>query len=118
MVAALLTLPTGGLSQRRAQEPDERRAVVTASGHLDQGSCTIELLLAGSAEIEIHGDRAVLRGPSTQTAQWRRFVCDGILPKNPIEFHFSHAAGRGRQQLIRDPRLDGGVPAVAATETH
>ena len=33
------------------------------------------------------------------------------MPPNPANFHFAGVDGRGRQQLIRDPR-DGGVAVV------
>jgi len=106
LLAALMTAPSW------SQEAGEHKAVIVAGSRPNQGGCTVEVLVAGSAEIEIHGDTAALRSLVAQTAQWRRFECTGILPKNPSEFHFAHAAGRGHPRLIRDPRVDGGVPAV------
>jgi hypothetical protein len=106
LVVALMIAP--GWSQ----EASEQRAVIVAGGRPNQGGCTVEVLVTGSAEIEIHADRAALRGPVARAAQWRRFECTGILPKNPFDFRFAHAAGRGHPKLIRDPRVDGGVPAI------
>jgi len=105
MLVALMAAPSW------SQNIGEQRAVIIAGTRPNQG-CAIEVIVTGSAEIEIHGDAAALRGPFAQTAQWRRFECTGILPKNPFEFHFAHSAGRGHPRLIRDPRVDGGVPAV------
>jgi hypothetical protein len=106
LVVALMTAPSW------SQETSAQQAVIIGGARPNQGGCTVEVLVTGSAEIEIHGDTATLRGAVAQTAQWRRFECTGILPKNPFEFHFAHAAGRGHPRLIRDPRLDGGVPAI------
>lgn len=89
----------------------QRRASITDSGNPDRGKCTIEVVVDGAAEVEIRGDTAVLRNLAGQPPQWRRFVCNGILPPNPRDFRFAGVDGRGRQQLVRDPR-NGGVAVV------
>src|SRR5437762_6151316 len=86
----------------------ERRARLTGSGASDRGKCTVEVVVDGAADVEIRGDRATLRNLSGQPPQWRRFECSGIMPANPADFRFTGVDGRGRQQLIRDPR-NGGV---------
>jgi len=88
----------------------ERRAMLRG-GDPNHGKCTIEVVVDGAADVEIRGDNAVLRNLSGQPAQWRRFECTAPLPANPGDFHFSGVDGRGRQQLIRDPR-SGGVVVV------
>src|SRR5580700_4525324 len=87
----------------------ERRATMRGGGG-DRGKCTIEVVVDVSAEVEIRGDRAVLRTIGGQPAQWRRFECDSIMPPNPADFRFQGIDGRGRQTLVRDPREGG--PAV------
>jgi hypothetical protein len=87
----------------------ERRATMRGGGG-DRGKCTIEVVVDVTAEVEIRGDRAVLRNVAGQPPQWRRFECDSIMPPNPADFRFEGIDGRGRQTLVRDPRQGG--PAV------
>jgi hypothetical protein len=91
----------------------ERRATMRG-GNPDRGKCTIEVVVDGAAEVEVHGDSAVLRNLSGQPPQWRRFECTGPLPANPANFRFSGVDGRGRQTLVRDARNGG--PAVVRIE--
>ena len=85
-----------------------RRAQITGGG--DHGKCTIEVVVDGTAEVEVRGDTANLRTLGGQPAQWRRFQCNTVMPTDPMNFHFSGVDGRGQQQLVRDPR--GGRAAV------
>jgi hypothetical protein len=73
----------------------ERRANLSGGGGNDAGKCTIEVYVDGSADVEIRGDKGLLRTLSGQPAQWRRFECSGALPANPVEFRFSGVDGRG-----------------------
>src|SRR5216683_1589859 len=88
-----------------------QRATLTGRGAADRGACTIEVIVDGAAEIDIRGDTATLRNLSGQPPQWRRFECTAPLPANPVDFRFHGIDGRGRQELIRDPR-NGGVAVV------
>src|SRR5262245_61367703 len=88
-----------------------RRASFLGGGTADRGKCTIEVVVDGAAEVQIRGDEATLRNLSGQPAQWRRFECTGPLPSNPSEFRFASVDGRGRQELMRDPR-NGGTAVV------
>lgn len=90
----------------------ERRASFTGGGGNDTGKCTIEVYVDGSADVEILGNRGFLRTLSGQPAQWRRFVCSGPMPTNPGEFRFIGVDGRGRQELIQDPRSSRGAAVV------
>ena len=85
----------------------ERRANMVGNGGGDRGKCTIEVVVDGIAEVEIRGDRGIIRNIAGQPAQWRRFQCSAPLPRNPAEFRFLGIDGRGRQQLVRDPRNGG-----------
>ncbi len=87
-----------------------RRASIRGGGG-DRGKCTIEVVVDGVADVEIRGDSAILRTVSGRPAEWRRFECTSAVPPNPTEFRFSGVDGRGRQELIRDPR-SGGVAVV------
>jgi hypothetical protein len=89
----------------------ERRATFKGGGSPDRGKCTIEVVVDGAADVEVRGDRAVLRNISGRPAEWRRFECTGPMPSNPADFRFAGVDGRGRQELIRDPRR-GGVAVV------
>jgi hypothetical protein len=89
----------------------ERRASLRGGGRPGEGKCTIEVVVDGAAEVEVRGDRALLRNLSGQPPQWRRFECSGPLPGNPANFRFQGIDGRGRQDLIRDPR-NGGAAVV------
>jgi len=87
-----------------------RRAQITGGGDRDRGKCTIEVVVDGAADVEVRGDTANLRTLAGQPAQWRRFQCNTVMPLHPVNFRFSGIDGRGRQQLVRDPR--GSAPAV------
>jgi hypothetical protein len=84
-----------------------RRASIRGGGGGDRGKCTIEVVVDQIAEVEVRGDTANLRTVSGRPAEWRRFECSGTMPGNPAEFRFSGVDGRGRQELIRDPRRGG-----------
>lgn len=88
-----------------------RRAAVVGGGSPDRGQCTIEVVVDGAAEVEVRGDVAVLRNLSGQPPQWRRFECTSTMPANPADFRFAGVDGRGKQDLVRDPR-DGGAAVV------
>jgi len=87
----------------------------TLSGDSDTaargGKCTIEVILNGSAEIDILGPTGNLRSLTGEPLGWRRFACTGVLPPNPDGFQIHLASGRGRLELLRHPLLDGGGPA-------
>ncbi len=85
------------------------RAQITGGGG-DRGKCTIEVVVDGSAEVEVRGDSAMLRNLNGRPPQWRRFVCNSPMPPNPAEFRFAGVDGRGRQTLVREPY--NGSPAV------
>jgi hypothetical protein len=92
-------------------QPNQRRATMVAGGSGDRGKCTIEVVVDGSADVEIRGDQGTIRNISGRPATWRRFECSAPLPMSPAEFRFAGVDGRGRQQLVRDPR-NGGVAVV------
>jgi hypothetical protein len=98
---ALIAGPVAG------QQTYQRRANLTSNGISDRGKCTIEVVVDGVAEVEIRGDNGTLRNLAGQPPQWRRFECSGILPADPTNFRFAGVDGRGRQELIRDPRNGG-----------
>src|SRR5579872_7128030 len=88
-----------------------RRANFVGGGGPDRGRCVVDVEVDGQAQIEIRGDSANLRNLAGQMPQWGRFECTGPMPSNPGDFHFAGTSGRGRQQLVRDPR-NGGVAVV------
>lgn len=98
------------------QPGDQRRASIRGGGG-DRGKCTIEVVVDGTAEVDIRGDNATLRTLAGQPAQWRRFECSGPMPNNPGDFRFSGIDGRGRQTLVRDPR-NGGAAVVRIEDSQ
>jgi hypothetical protein len=89
----------------------QRQATIVGGGGPDRGKCTIEVVVDNVAQVEIRGATATLRNISGQPAQWRRFECTAGLPANPVNFGFSGVDGRGRQELVKDPR-NGGVAVI------
>src|SRR5262245_42304751 len=83
-------------------QTNSRKAVFTGGGNPNGGKCTLEVVVDGSAQVEIRGDNATLRNTAGQTPQWRRFECSGPMPANPANFRFAGVDGRGRQTLSRD----------------
>jgi hypothetical protein len=96
----------GGVAHAQTME---RRANFTGGGGPD-GRCTVEVVVDGAAEVEIRGDRALLRNLFGQPPQFRRFECTSPMPPNPVNFRFQGVDGRGSQKLLGDPRRGG--PAV------
>jgi hypothetical protein len=91
-----------------------RQASVRGGGNPNEGKCTIEVVVDGAAQVEIRGASAQLVNLKGQPAQWRRFECTSPMPASPNGFRFSGVDGRGRQQLVREPR--NGSPAVIEIE--
>jgi hypothetical protein len=85
----------------------ERRAAIGGGQPNGPGKCTIEVVVDVAAEIQISGDRAVMRTLGGQPSQWRRFECSSALPAHPFGFRFAGVDGRGNQQLIADPGRTG-----------
>jgi hypothetical protein len=93
-------------AQRMSQQ-----AAIVGGGSPDRGKCTIEVMVDGSAQVEIRGNTGILRGLNGRQPQWRRFECTGVMPLNPASFRFQGIDGRGRQSLVQDPR-NGGAAVV------
>ncbi len=91
-----------------------RRAIITGGGNPMAGRCEVEVVVDGAAEVEIRGDNAVLRNVWGQPPQWRRFQCTSVMPARPADFRFRGVDGRGRQDLVQDPR--NGRPVVVRIE--
>ena len=103
---AVIAAPVGAQSlQRRAN---------VGNGNPESGKCTIEVVVDGAAEVDIMGDNATLRNLSGQPPQWRRFECTSRMPNDPAGFRFQGIDGRGRVNLVSNPRNGG--PAVVRIE--
>jgi hypothetical protein len=103
----LLSTMVVAISGTISAQIQQRKMTPVGGGGSDWGKCTIEVVVDGAAEVEIRGDTANLRNLSGAAPQWRRFECTGSLPGNPANFRFSGVDGRGRQQLVHDPRTAG-----------
>lgn len=107
----LAAVALASISGNMAAQSQRRKMTLLVGGPLDRGKCTVEVVVDGAAEVEIRGDTADLRNLAGVPPQWRRFECTGPLPRDPGDFRFAGVDGRGRQQLVRDPR-NGGVATV------
>ncbi len=83
-----------------------RRANIT--GDAVDGKCTIEVIVDGSAEVEVQGSIGRMRNLSGKRPTWSRFVCNGRMPANAHDFRFRGIDGRGSVELLQDPRQTGG----------
>lgn len=108
---AKLLLPLLAVSAVAAAEPVLKQATLTGDGQSAAGKCTMEVILNGSAVIDLLGPTASLRSLTGEPLGWRRFECTAILPPNPDGFQLRLTSGRGRLTLLRHPLLDGGGPA-------
>lgn len=84
----------------------QRRANIVG-GNREFGRCSVEMIVDGAAEIQIRGDNASVRNLRGQSPQIRRFECSAAMPANPAEFRFNGTQGRGRQELVGEPRDKG-----------
>jgi len=107
----------GALAVTLHAQSYQRRAAMVRGGSNEGGKCTVEVVVDGAAEVEIRGDTAQIRNLSGQPPEWRRFECTGPLPANPVNFRFSGVDGRGRQELVRDPR-NGGSAVVRIEDSE
>ncbi len=90
-------------------QPNGRRAAITG-GRPDGGRCVVEVMVDGAATVEVRGDNGVLRDVSGAEPQWRRFDCTSPMPPD-ANVRFTATSGRGRAEMIRDPR-NGGAAVV------
>jgi len=93
-----------------AAEGQSIRANIRGGG--GDGKCTFEVVVDGAAEVQIRGDQGSLRTLSGEPARWVRLDCNQPLPSNPSDFRFQGIDGRGRQDLVRDPRNNRGAAVV------
>ncbi len=106
-----LGLPAGAASVQT------RRADIRGGGG-DGGKCTIEVEVDDTAEVEVSGDQGRIQTLSGSPSVWRRFQCSSPMPRNPGDFRFSGIDGRGRVELIRDPRNNGGRAVVRIQDSQ
>jgi len=91
-----------------------RRMTLVGDGAPERGKCVVEVTVDGAAEIAIFGDTGTLKDLAGAPPVWRRLECTGPLPRNVGVFRFAGVSGRGRQQLVAEPRNGG--PAVVRIE--
>lgn len=94
----------------------DRTATIVGGGSRNGGRCTAEVYVDGAAQIVIRGNRATLINQQGQAPQWRRFECTSPMPRDVRGLSFRALGGRGRQQLVRDPR-DGGDAVVEINDS-
>jgi hypothetical protein len=100
-----------------AQWTQTRRATVTIPAG-DAGKCTIEVEVDGSAQVELFGVTGRLRTLSGAPAAWRWFECNGSIPSNPANFRFWGLDGREHQELVADPRRNGGIAVIRISDAN
>ncbi|HEY7333587.1 MAG TPA: hypothetical protein VH639_01795 [Bryobacteraceae bacterium] len=106
----LMTLALAGLAGTISAQSFQRQMRIAGRPFGDRFRCTVEVIVDGSAQIEIRGNGATLTNISGQPPQWRRLDCNAPLPANPVDFTFHPVRGRGRQVLIAEARR--GAPAL------
>lgn len=103
--------------QANAASEQTFRANITGGGG-DSGKCTIEVEVDDTAEVEVYGVEGRIRTLSGNPSTWRRFQCTSPLPRNPVDFRFRGIDGRGRVELIRDPRNSGGRAVIRIQDSQ
>jgi len=79
----------------------------------DRGKCTVEVLVDGTAEIELMSSQGRIHTLTGARAAWRRLDCNMALPKNPASFKFTpQKKNRGKISLLQDPAKNQGVVLV------
>jgi len=86
-----------------------RKAAIAGNGDANHGKCTVEVVVDGTAEIQIRGDSAIMRNINGQAPQWRRFQCTSAMPADPGDVRFTGLDGRGRQELVESPQSGEGA---------
>lgn len=107
----LILSSTLALAQRWSGSEQSIRAAIRGGGG-DSGKCTAEVVVDGVAEVAIRGEEGRIRTLSGQPATWRRLDCNAVFPRNVSEFRFKGIDGRGRQDLVQDPRSNNGMAVV------
>ena len=103
---ALTALAAGPMT---AITVNQRARITGGSG---DGQCTVKVDVDSLVEIEVRGDMGYIRNLSGQPGRWVMLECTQPLPQNPSDFRFRGVDGRGRVELIRDPRDRGGSAVV------
>jgi hypothetical protein len=113
MKAVLILTIASTLAMAQSWRGNEQsiRAQIRGGGG-DSGKCTAEVVVDGVAEVAIRGEEGRIRTLSGQPATWRRLECNSVFPRNVSEFKFSGIDGRGRQELVQDPRSNNGMAVV------
>ncbi len=106
-----LTLFTVVLAVQAQVSDQVRRATISGSGGTS-GKCTIEVRVDGIAEVDVYGDSGRLRTLAGQPASWTRMECNNPLPYRMTDFRFRGIDGRGRQQLVQDPRNNNSIAVI------
>lgn len=102
------------LSTMSGQDIERRADPGRGAGPGGPEGCNVAVDVDGSAEIEIRGDHASLHNLSGQTPHFRLFECSRPVPPNARDFRFTAQSGRGKMEMVREPREDG--PLVVRIE--
>jgi hypothetical protein len=92
-----------------AQDPNIQASINGAGGY---GKCTFEVVVDGTADVQIQGDRGYLNTLSGRPAIWRRLDCNQPLPRHAENFQFRAIHGRGSQTLVGDPNSNRGTAII------
>jgi len=78
----------------------------------EEGKCTFEVVVQGTADVQIRGSQGRLATDSGNPAQWRRLECNQPLPYNPGDFKFRGIDGHGQQSLAAVPNSNNGIAVI------
>ncbi|MEP6960893.1 MAG: hypothetical protein ABI995_02385 [Acidobacteriota bacterium] len=111
MKIAKIALFFATLAPLVSQTSNVFRAKIT-TGDGDRGKCTVEVVIHGTAEVEIQQTEGRLRSLDGVPIAWRRMECNMPFPDNPDNLQFVSQTGRGRQYLLREPSGNRGIAVI------
>lgn len=112
---ALATILIGGMAVFGQFGDGSRGDTIRARFHGgggDGGKCTAEVEVDGAADVIVSGDTGRIRNLYGAYVRWRRLDCTGPMPASMQQFRFRGVDGRGRQNLVQDPRGGRGTAVV------
>src|SRR6266404_3810692 len=107
MRKSLLLVLAASLGTLAAQTIQRHASITRDGGPGGREGCTVDVVVDGSAEVEIQGDMAILRNLGGGPPEFRQFDCTRPIPANAPGFQFNEVDGRGSQELVRTPRNGG-----------
>ena len=84
IVYSQFSQPQAAVASQAGAQQYQRQARMVGGGSADRGKCTIEVVVDGTAEVEIRGDQGSIRNLAGRPAEWRRFECNAPSTAQPV----------------------------------